>query len=416
MLDRRSRPVLPYALEAQRDRTGGSAVDEMLITTSGNGLIEPAAAEVSPLRRARACEDGDEQDRPAKEARDPVPTSTSVDPTTIRSRGGVALATDSSRSAPRATDFTTVRLLGTRSAPPRSGVRRVLYALSGGLVNLGPSRAEVRERELIERAKAPVRGCRRIAVMSRKGGVGKTTTTLQLGHVLAAHRGDRVIAFDGNPDAGSLADRVRQETTATITDLLRDRGRVERYADIRGYTSQAQTRLEVLAADDDPQITEALRREDLFAAVDLLERHYNLLLMDTGTGVLTSASKGIQALADQIIVVSGPSLDTARVAMSTLDWLAEHGHAELVSAAVVAINAIRSTTRRDLDEVERMFRSRVREVVRIPWDAALDGGGETSLDEIRGPTRDAYLTLAATVADGFGAAGAAAPSPRGQED
>ena len=86
---------------------------------------------------------------------------------------------------------------------------------------------------MVARAKARVVGCRRIAVMSRKGGVGKTTTTLQLGHTFASHRGDRVIALDGNPDAGSLAYRVRRETTATITDLLRDRDSIARYADIR---------------------------------------------------------------------------------------------------------------------------------------------------------------------------------------
>ena len=194
---------------------------------------------------------------------------------------------------------------------------------------------------MVARAKARVVGCRRIAVMSRKGGVGKTTTTLQLGHTFASHRGDRVIALDGNPDAGSLAYRVRRETTATITDLLRDRDSIARYADIRAYTSQAATRLEVVAADDDPSITEALREQDFYSVVDLLEHHYNLVLMDTGTGVLESAAKGIVELADQLVVVSGPSLDTARTAMSTLDWLGKHGHADLVANAVAVINQVR---------------------------------------------------------------------------
>jgi len=73
---------------------------------------------------------------------------------------------------------------------------------------------------LVGRVKSPVVGCRRIAVVSRKGGVGKTTTTLMLGHTFASLRGDRVIALDGNPDAGSLAYRVRRETTNTIMSLL----------------------------------------------------------------------------------------------------------------------------------------------------------------------------------------------------
>jgi len=254
---------------------------------------------------------------------------------------------------------------------------------------------------LVARAKAPVTGCRRIAVMSRKGGVGKTTTTLQLGHMFASHRGDRVIALDGNPDAGSLAYRVRRETSATITDLLTSRAAIERYADIRAYTSQSATRLEVVAADDDPSITEALREQDFYDVVDLLERHYNLVLMDTGTGVLESAAKGIVRLADQLVVISGPSLDTARTAMSTLDWLAKHGHGDLVASAVAVINQVRAKSQLDLDRVEELFAERVSAVVRIPWDPVLEAGAEASIEDLRPATRQAYLELAAAVADGF---------------
>ena len=160
-----------------------------------------------------------------------------------------------------------------QAAPPRDGWRRFVYWLTGGRVNFGPSPAEVAERQLIARAKAPVAGCRSIAVISRKGGVGKTTTTLMLGHTFASLRGDRVVALDGNPDAGSLGYRVRRETAATVTNLLADEQEIIRYADIRSYTNQAPTRLEVVASDDDPRITTALGEEDYRRAIALLERH-----------------------------------------------------------------------------------------------------------------------------------------------
>src|SRR5215211_5311077 len=201
-----------------------------------------------------------------------------------------------------AADFTSERMLRRRSAPPAAGWRRLLYRGTGGVINLGPSSAELRRRELIARVKAPVEGSRRIVVISRKGGVGKTTTTLMLGHTFASFRGDRVVALDGNPDAGSLGYRVRRETSATVTNLLADEQEIIRYADIRSYTNQAPTRLEVVAADDDPRITTALGEEDYRRAIGLLERHYNLILLDTGTGVLESATKGILQLAEQIVV------------------------------------------------------------------------------------------------------------------
>jgi putative peptide zinc metalloprotease protein len=292
-------------------------------------------------------------------------------------------------------------MLRPRAQPPQSGWRRLIFSLTGGRVNPGPSTAELRERELIGRVRAKIEGCRRIAVVSRKGGVGKTTTTLNLGHTFALHRGDRVIALDGNPDAGSLGYRVPRETTHTITNLLVSRGEVSRYGDIRAFTSQAPTRLEVIAADDDPRITDALQEEDYRRVVALLEVHYNLICMDTGTGVLESASKGILHLADHLVVVAGPNLDSARAASLTLDWLEKNGHEDLVAGAVAVINGVRPKAMVDLDKVERHFESRCRAVVRIPWDPLLEAGAESSLEDLQPATMQAYLELAAHVATGF---------------
>jgi putative peptide zinc metalloprotease protein len=307
----------------------------------------------------------------------------------------------SGRSTATAADFTAERYLRGQAAPPRDGWRRFVYWLTGGRINFGPSPAEVAERQLIARAKAPVAGCRSIAVISRKGGVGKTTTTLMLGHTFASLRGDRVVALDGNPDAGSLGYRVRRETAATVTNLLADQQEIIRYADIRSYTNQAPTRLEVVASDDDPRITTALGEEEYRRAIALLERHYNLILLDTGTGVLESATKGILQLADQIVVVMSPSLDSARTAASTLDWLNENGHAELVRNAIAVVNAVREEGLVELDKIEEHFQGRCRAVVQVPWDPHLSAGAETQIDRLRPVTRRAYLEVAAAVADGF---------------
>jgi putative peptide zinc metalloprotease protein len=307
----------------------------------------------------------------------------------------------SGRSTATAADFTAERYLRGQAAPPRDGWRRFVYWLTGGRINFGPSPAEQAERQLIARAKAPVAGCRSIAVISRKGGVGKTTTTLMLGHTFASLRGDRVVALDGNPDAGSLGYRVRRETAATVTNLLADEQEIIRYADIRSYTNQAPTRLEVVASDDDPRITTALGEEDYRRAIALLERHYNLILLDTGTGVLESATKGILQLAEQIVVVMSPSLDSARAASSTLDWLNENGHAELVRNAIAVVNAVREEGLVEVDKIEEHFQGRCRAVVRVPWDPHLSAGAETQVDRLRPVTRRAYLEVAAAVADGF---------------
>ena len=310
-----------------------------------------------------------------------------------------------------AADVTSERMLRPRAERPASGWRLLVYRLSGGRVSPGPSRGELRRRELIAVAKTPVHGCRKVAFISRKGGVGKTTTCLLAGHTFAAHRGDRVIALDGNPDAGTLAHRLRRETTATLTSMLRDVHTLDRYADIRAYTSQTPTRLEVVAADDDPHVTQALGEEELLRAVAFLERHYNLVCLDTGTGVLHSSTRGILNAADQVVVVAGPSVDGARAASSTLDWLEQNGYRHLARSAVAVVNGVREKRSRvDLAQVDAHFDARCRAVVHIPWDPHLEAGGEADVDELAPATRDACLELAAAVAGGFNE-----PSPRKEE-
>jgi putative peptide zinc metalloprotease protein len=334
------------------------------------------------------------------EAEAPVPLATMAAETEA-DRQGSSLSAEI-EPLPSSADFAAERMLRPPAQRPASGWRLALFRASGGVVHVGPGSAELRQRELIARVKTPIRGCRKVAFISRKGGVGKTSTCLLAGHTFAIHRGDRVIAVDGNPDAGTLGHRIRRETTSTVSSLLSDLGGIERYADIRAYTSQASSRLEVVAADDDPRITEAIGRDEFQRAIGLLERHYNLVCLDTGTGVLESATRGILEAADQIVVVSAPSLDGARAASSTLDWLEQNGHRDLVAGAVAVINAVQPA--RGLVDLERMeghFGARCRACIRIPWDPHLEAGAEALVEGLRPETRQAYLELAAAIAAGF---------------
>ena len=56
-------------------------------------------------------------------------------------------------------------------------------------------------------------------------------------------------------------------------------------------------------------------------------------MTDCGTGLLHSAMAGILGLADQIVLVSSPSVDGARSASATLDWLEAHDYGDLVRGA-----------------------------------------------------------------------------------
>jgi MinD-like ATPase involved in chromosome partitioning or flagellar assembly len=295
-------------------------------------------------------------------------------------------------------------LLPSRHARPASGWRRVVYQATGGLVHPQESAAGRHRRELLVRACTPVAaGHHRVAVLSLKGGVGKTTTAMGLGSTLASLRGDRVIAVDANPDRGTLSDKIRLETAATIRDLLNERDQILRYADVRAFTTQAPSRLEVLASDRDPTVSVALSDRDYEEVAQVLEHYYSVCITDCGTGLLHLAMAGVLRLADQIVLVSSPSVDGARSASATLDWLQAHGYGDLVRDAVVVVSVVRPRGKStvDLGRLEQHFATRCRAVVRVPYDAHLEEGAEVDLDQLSRATADAYLALAAEVGDGF---------------
>lgn len=299
-------------------------------------------------------------------------------------------------------DLSTAHLVKQVKRPPQSGWRKAVYVGSGKLINPGESPADTQRRDLIARVNQPLRGCYKIAMLSLKGGVGKTTVTTTLGATFASLRGDRVVAVDANPDRGTLSQKLPLETTATVRHLLRDAARITRYSDVRSYTSQGASRLEILASEQDPAVSEAFSEEDYRRTVNLLEHFYNIVLTDCGTGLMHSAMKGVLDVADALVVVSSGSVDGARSASATLDWLEAHGYGELVKRSVAVINSVRPKGGSvDLDKLSAHFGAKVRAVCKIPFDPHLEEGAEIELDRLSGDTRLALLDLAATVADGF---------------
>jgi MinD-like ATPase involved in chromosome partitioning or flagellar assembly len=298
-------------------------------------------------------------------------------------------------------ELSTDQLLSRPPGGPTQGWQAVVYQVSGGRVRPAPGPAERNRQKLAARIGAPVAGCQRIAVVALKGGVGKTTTTACLGAIFAEHRGDRVVAVDANPDPGTLGYRIRRDTARTATDLLANVDKLERYADVRAYASQTDLRLEVIASEADPGRDEAFGEDDYRELAVVLERFYSLVLTDCGPGLLHSAMRAILPTADQLVVVAAPSLDGARSASLTLDWLVKHDYEGLARSSVVVINAVRERGLVDVDKLQEHFARRCRAVVRVPYDRHLETGAEIVLDELAPATRRAYVQLAAAVADGF---------------
>ena len=300
------------------------------------------------------------------------------------------------------------RLIDTSSRfrpAPEGAFRKFVYYATLKLVNLGDS-LKVRERKALDsRIGAPVTsGAKFVPVLTRKGGVGKTTVTTLLGMALALTREDRVIAIDANPDRGTLAERISKSTRFTVRDVVNRAAAIDGFTDFSTMVSRDVTRLDVLASDSDPMLSEAFNEGDYNVVADMAARYYSVVLTDCGTGIVHSVMRPTLQRANTLVIVSGGSVDEARLASETLTWLEANGYGDLVRNAVVALNtATQATQLVKLDEIEQHFKTRVRAVVRIPYDQALAAGSVIKFNELKAGTRQAARELAALVIDGLAA-------------
>jgi MinD-like ATPase involved in chromosome partitioning or flagellar assembly len=290
-----------------------------------------------------------------------------------------------------------------RKPAPEGTWPELVYAATLHLVNLGDSAAVRERKELDARIARPFSGRPRfVPVLSRKGGVGKTTVTVLLGMALADVRDDHVLAIDANPDRGTLADRVPKQTRSTVRDVVLHAPELGAHDDLATHLSRDTTGLDVAASDSDPLLAEAFDDGGYNVVADVAAPHYGIVVTDSGTGVVHSVMRAALQRADGVVVVSGGSIDEARLASETLTWLEANEYGALAANAVVALNA--STQGTDLDklhDIEDNFRSRVRAVVRIPYDPELAAGSVVRYDALRPFTRDSARQLAALVVDGL---------------
>lgn len=290
---------------------------------------------------------------------------------------------------------------GGAQIPPQRGWRHWLYACTR--INLGPSPDEIYEYELHSRIRRNTGDAYQIGVFGLKGGAGRTTVTVTLGSTMAKIRGDRVLAIDADPDGGNLADRAQRQSAATLTDLLAHED-ITRYNEIRGFTSMNGSNLEVLASQDYSGAQREFSDEDWLDTTSVVSRFYNLVIADNGSGLFQTAARGVLASVSALVIVASASIDGARQAAVTMDWLRQNGYEELLSRACVVINHVTSSKPQvDVDDLEQQFQRHLPagRVIVLPWDKHIASGSEIQLDRLSRTFQRRIAELAAALSDDF---------------
>jgi len=348
------------------------------------------------------ADDGDQAAPPSsyvpEEAPDPAPAFRRIRPT----------AADVIAESPMP-DFISSPALFVREQKPRpvGGVRGALFALTGGAWNLGPSAKQRDEDELARRISRQLQGSYNTAVLSLKGGIGKTSTTVGVGLTLAEFRGDPPCAIDANPDSGDLVERAlgegiyQQASPRTITDLLTNIESVDSLTALARYMHHA-GRLHLIAGEQDPEVSDSLTAAEYLRIRKLISNYYSVALTDCGTGVTHRAMSGMLQSADNLIIAAGYAVSGAKRARSTLHWLASHGYEDLARNAVVVItDKDEVSSRVDKDAIEEHLAGICRQLIAVPHDRGVADGDLVTLDVLKPETRRAYKEIAASIVDGY---------------
>ena len=247
-------------------------------------------------------------------------------------------------------------------------------------------------RALIQEMSAPTATPRatqvsHVAVLSLKGGVGKTTTAIGLGHALASQE-HQVIVLDGD-HYGTLTARfpAHARSALSMSHLARDHG-VDNLASLRRYLS---THARLQAVDSG-----TATQNEFAAAAGVVERFADTVITDCRTDLSDPTARAALGMATGCVIVIEPAQDAMAAGQRTLEHLAFY-YPELARTAVVVVchrtrQGLRGASSRPTSLAGRPLLS-------VPFDRHLSSGGVIEPSRLRRATRAAYAQVARAVND-----------------
>jgi MinD-like ATPase involved in chromosome partitioning or flagellar assembly len=292
---------------------------------------------------------------------------------------------------------------GEPAAVARSGLRGVL-ARTG--IKVPPSRSEqarLAEAETLRRHEELIRQSTwlravGILVANRKGGVGKTPTSIVLGGTLAAIRGGSVAIMEVADDPGTLTFRAEGTPQRGIGQLVVDHERIVSAGQLASYTAPQTSYASVIGTVG---IRPQLDANDVRNAAAVIDQHYAIRVMDSGNQPSSSAFEGALAATDVLVIPVLNTVEAVMEATALLDLLRASGsHSRRLAhmATVLRLTDGRPESPELLAHLdEHLQANRVAQVFEIPYDPHIASRGPITLDRLAPATRAAFTRAGAGI-------------------
>lgn len=298
---------------------------------------------------------------------------------------------------------TRVDLLDQRSVAPSVatwGMRGALVRGTAHLIKMAPSAAERAYLEDIRRIQQFTwQGAFHVAVVNKKGGVGRTPAALILGGVLASVRGGGVCVVEASEDAGGLSRRAEGTPQRGLNELLEELTGVTSAGRLDWYTQPQTSHAAVIGSTGARPQLDAPHVNDVR---QLLGQYYRITVSDTGTNPQSNAFAACVGGADALVLPTTFAIDSALALVDTLELIertyGEHGRRLMRSAVVVLTHDGRPEDSTLAPRIHALLRDLgISDVVEVPFDPHIAARGEITYSALSEESRRAWIHVAASV-------------------
>lgn len=176
-----------------------------------------------------------------------------------------------------------------------------------------------------------------ITIASQKGGVGKTTTTLNLGYSLSRF-GNKVLLLDSDPQGGmTLATNLKKRTELGLFNMLVEGKQPSEIIMRVRDSSLAVAGIGRLEPEDVFMLDEFAKNGRLSAGIKTLAEGFDYLLIDApaGVGGLVTALMTASDSVIPVVLCRALAIKSLPLLLNLVSWVREHKNPGLVLDGVL---------------------------------------------------------------------------------